>query len=163
MGNLTHWVSFYQNKQLAKRSSAQEHVAPSTVLEQRLSLASHISNHITNCFPFSCFAGLQASGELGEDRQDHRVHHHCFLFYTGCLHTGLIVSTGQGIMRSGAGSGFGAGKGTDAGNVAAGEQGKCTICLNAQWGKGEEGKIVSVGVSFTTIYSRNSSWAICAA
>lgn len=33
MGNLTHWVSFYQNKQLAKRSSAQEHVAPSTVLE----------------------------------------------------------------------------------------------------------------------------------
>lgn len=35
-------------------------------------------------------------------------------------------------MRSGAGSGFGAGKGTDAGNVAAGEQGKCTICLNAQ-------------------------------
>lgn len=63
-------------------------------------------------------------------------------------------------MRSGAGAGFGAGEGTDAGNVAAGEQGKCTICLNAQ-GKGED-QLVSVGVSFTTIYSRNSSWAICA-
>lgn len=57
-------------------------------------------------------------------------------------------------MRSGAGSGFGAGEGTDAGDVAAGEQGKCTICLNAQLagGMGEGGdKLVSVGVSFIYI------------
>lgn len=61
-------------------------------------------------------------------------------------------------MRSGAGFGFGAGKGTDAGDVAAGEQGKCTICLNAPFGrgKGETSSYQSVSV----LYSRNTSWAI---
>lgn len=56
-------------------------------------------------------------------------------------------------MRSGAGSGFGAGEGTDAGDVAAGEQGKCTICLNAQlagggWGKGATSSYQSVSVLY---------------
>lgn len=84
-------------------------------------------SYIANCSPLSHFAGLQASGELGEDRQDHRVYHHRVVVHSGRLHTGLIVSAGQGIVRSGAGFGFGAGEGTDAGDVAAGEQGKCDM------------------------------------
>lgn len=88
----------------------------------------------------SLFAGLQASGELGEDRQDHRVHHHCLVVHTGRLHTGLIVSAGQGIVRPGAGFGFGAGEGTDAGDVAAGKQGKCDTLQCTELCSGVRGK-----------------------
>lgn len=56
-------------------------------------------------------------------------------------------------MRSGAGSGFGAREGTDAGDIAAGEQGKCTICLNAQLAGGiGEGRETSSYQSVSVLY-----------
>lgn len=51
-------------------------------------------------------------------------------------------------MRPGAGFGFGAGEGTDAGDVAAGEQGKCDMLQCTELCSGGGGKLVSVGVSF---------------